>query len=66
MCGDYNSVIGMDKENSLKRFLKDKNAIKHFPAEGEGTLSGIIVEADDSTGLAKKVTRLIEGGSLTK
>ena len=66
MCGDYNSVIGMDKENSLKRFLKDKNAIKHFPAEGEGTLSGIIVEADHDTGLAKTITRLIEGGSLNK
>ena len=66
MCGDYNSVIGMDKENSLKKFLKDKDAIKHFPAEGEGTLSGIIIEADSKTGLAKKITRLIEGGSLTK
>ena len=66
MCGDYNSVIGMDKENSLKRFLKDKNAINHFPAEGEGTLSGIIVEADHKTGLAKKITRLIEGGRLNK
>ena len=66
MCGDYNSVIGMDKENSLKKFLKDKSAIKHFPAEGEGTLSGIIIEADSKTGLAKKITRLIKGGSLTK
>ncbi|MDC0952962.1 TIGR00282 family metallophosphoesterase, partial [Pelagibacteraceae bacterium] len=46
MCGDYDSVIGMNKENSVKKFLKDKNAIKHFPAEGEGTLSGIIVETD--------------------
>jgi hypothetical protein len=64
MCGDYNSVIGMNKENSLKKFLKDKNAIKHFPAEGEGTLSGIIIEADQNTGLAKKIIRLIEGGSL--
>ena len=64
MCGDYNSVIGMDKENSIKRFLKDKKAIKHFPAEGEGTLSGIIIEADQNTGLSKKVTRIIEGGSL--
>ena len=26
MCGDYNSVIGKNKENSLKRFLKDKDA----------------------------------------
>ena len=66
MCGDYNSVIGMNKENSLKRFLKDRNATKHFPSEGEGTLSGIIVEADEKTGLAKKISRLIIGGTLVK
>ena len=66
MCGDYNSVIGMDKENSIKRFLKDKDAIKHFPANGDGTLSGMIVETDLETGLAKKATRLIVGGSLTR
>ena len=66
MCGDYNSVIGMNKENSIKKFLKKKDAINHFPAEGEGTLSGIIVETNIETGLAKKVTRLIYGGSLAK
>jgi 2',3'-cyclic-nucleotide 2'-phosphodiesterase len=66
MCGDYNSVIGMDKENSIRRFLKDKNATKHFPAEGLGTLSGIIVKANIETGLAEKVIRLIDGGSLAK
>jgi 2',3'-cyclic-nucleotide 2'-phosphodiesterase len=66
MCGDYNSVIGMNKENSIRKFLKDKEAIKHFPAEGEGTLSGIIVETNVETGLAKKVSRLINGGSLAK
>jgi metallophosphoesterase (TIGR00282 family) len=66
MCGDYNSVIGMNKENSIKRFFKDKGAIAHFPAEGEGTLSGIIVETDFETGLAKKITRLINGGSLAR
>ena len=64
MCGDYNSVIGMNKDNSLKKFFKEKDAIKHFPSEGEGTLSGIIVEADEKTGLATKVSRLILGGSL--
>ena len=37
MCGDYNSVIGMNKENSIKRFLKDKDAVKHFPSNGEGS-----------------------------
>ncbi|MDA9619189.1 TIGR00282 family metallophosphoesterase [Candidatus Pelagibacter bacterium] len=66
MCGDYNSVIGMNKENSIKKFLKDKDAIKHYPAEGEGTLSGVIVETDTKTGLAKNVIRMIDGGSLTK
>jgi len=66
MCGDYNSVIGMNKENSIKKFLKDKDSIKHFPADGEGTLSGVIVEADLETGLARKVNRLIDGGGLTK
>ena len=64
MCGDYNSVIGMNKENSVKKFLKDKDATKHFPAEGEGTICGIIVETNTETGLAKSVTRLIDGGSL--
>jgi calcineurin-like phosphoesterase len=64
MCGDYNSVIGMNKENSLKKFLKDKKATNHFPAEGEATMSGIIIEADHKTGLAKKIKRLILGGIL--
>jgi metallophosphoesterase (TIGR00282 family) len=66
MCGDYNSVIGMNKENSIKKFFKDKKAEKHFPADGEGTLSGIIVETNIDTGLANKVTRLIDGGSLAQ
>ncbi len=63
MCGDYNSVIGMNKENSIKRFFKDKNATSHFPSNGEGTLSGVIVDANEKTGLAKKVSRLIIGGT---
>ena len=66
MCGDYNSVIGMNKENSLKKFLKHKDATNHFPSEGAASLSGIIIEADPETGLAKRVKRLIEGGSLIK
>ena len=53
MCGDYNSVIGMNKENSLKKFLKDPTAIKHYPALGEGTISGLMVNADETNGLAK-------------
>ena len=64
MCGDYNSVIGMDKENSIMKFLNDDKAKRHFPAEGQSTLSGIIVEADPATGLAIKVERVIYGGVL--
>ncbi len=65
MCGDYNSVIGMNKENSIMKFLKDEKAQRHFPATGQSTLSGVIVEADDKTGLAAKIERFIHGGVLT-
>ncbi len=61
MCGDYNSVIGMNKDNSLKRFLKDPSALKHYPAGGEATISGLMVIADNKTGLAKKVKPIVLG-----
>ena len=54
----------MNKENSIKKFLKDKDAVNHFPADGEASLSGIIVDADENTGLARQVSRLIVGGHL--
>jgi 2',3'-cyclic-nucleotide 2'-phosphodiesterase len=63
MCGDYNSVIGMNKENSINRFLK-KKSIKHFPAVGEATLSGVIVNCDIETGLATNIENFIQGGEL--
>jgi metallophosphoesterase (TIGR00282 family) len=63
MCGDYDSVIGMNKENSLNRFMK-KDSIKHFPANGDATLSGVIVECNIETGLANKVDSYIFGGQL--
>tara|TARA_B100000965_G_scaffold127849_1_gene106418 strand:- start:2276 stop:3073 length:798 start_codon:yes stop_codon:yes gene_type:complete len=63
MCGDYNSVIGMNKENSLNKFLK-KEAVKHFPANGEATLCGLIVDANIKTGLAEKVESFVFGGNL--
>jgi len=65
MCGDYDSVIGMNKTNSLNRFLK-KDSTKHFPAEGNATLCGLIVECNTSNGLADKVEPFIYGGKLTK
>jgi metallophosphoesterase (TIGR00282 family) len=63
MCGDYNSVIGMNKENSINRFLKE-NSLKHFPAKGEATLSGVIVDCDVKTGLAKNIESYIFGAQL--
>ena len=64
MCGDYRSVIGMNRDNSLKKFLKDPSAKKHHPALGEATISGLMVNADDKTGLAKKVEPIIVGKHL--
>ena len=63
MCGDYNSVIGMDKNNSINRFMK-KESKKHFPAEGEASLCGVIVEAINENGLANKIEHFIFGGNL--
>ena len=63
MCGDYDSVIGMNKNNSLNRFMK-KDSTKHFPANGNSTLCGVIVECNIETGLANKVESYIFGEQL--
>tara|TARA_B100000953_G_scaffold281781_1_gene259475 strand:+ start:69 stop:875 length:807 start_codon:yes stop_codon:yes gene_type:complete len=63
MCGDYNSVIGMNKENSLNKFLK-QDSEKHFPSTGEASLTGIIIDCDVETGLAKNIKTFIYGGDL--
>ena len=64
MCGDYDSVIGMDKNNSLNRFMK-KSSIKHFPAKGDASLCGVIVDCNIENGLANKIDSYIFGGQLT-
>ena len=69
MCGDYNSVIGMTKEKSLNRFMKKKPVYrtdinKNFPADGEASLCGLIVECDVKTGLANRINQFIYGGEL--
>ena len=63
MCGDYDSVIGMNKNNSLNRFMK-KDSVKHFPANGDSTLCGVIVECNSETGLANKIESYIFGEQL--
>ena len=64
MCGDYNSVIGMNRDNSLNKFLKENSTKKHFPALGNATISGVLVTADEKTGLALKIEQIILGGAL--
>ena len=63
MCGNYDSVIGMNKDNSLNRFMK-KDSVKHFPEKGEVSLSGVIVDCNIKTGLANKIKSYIFGGYL--
>ncbi|MBM3541958.1 MAG: TIGR00282 family metallophosphoesterase [Alphaproteobacteria bacterium] len=64
MCGDYESVIGMQREASLFRFTRKMPGERLMPAEGEATLCGVLVETDDRTGLAKRIQPLRLGGIL--
>jgi hypothetical protein len=64
MCGDYTSVIGMDAEEPLHRFVTRIAKDRFTPAEGAATLSGLCVEIDDATGLARTVYPLRVGGVL--
>lgn len=66
MCGDYNSVIGMDKAEPMRRFVTGMAKGRFEPAQGEATLSGLYVETDDSTGKAVLVEMVREGGRLAQ
>jgi 2',3'-cyclic-nucleotide 2'-phosphodiesterase len=55
MCGDYDSILGMSKEEPVRRFLQKTPGSRLEPASGPGTLSGVAVDVDDSTGLALAV-----------
>ena len=48
MCGDYDSVLGMEKEEPIRRFLQKTPGARFEPASGEATLSGVAVETDDA------------------
>jgi len=66
MCGDYNSVIGMDKAEPLRRFVTGMPKARFSPAAGEATLSGLYVETDDRTGAATRVEMVRQGGRLAQ
>ena len=64
MTGDYNSIIGMNKDEPLNRFLRKIPGSRFEPALGEATLCAIAVETDDATGLARQVGAVRLGGRL--
>ncbi|MCF2904553.1 TIGR00282 family metallophosphoesterase [Octadecabacter sp. CECT 8868] len=66
MCGDYNSVIGMQKEEPLRRFITGMPKARFEPAKGEATLSGLYVETDDRSGKATRVEQVRQGGLLSQ
>lgn len=66
MCGDYDSVIGMDKAEPMRRFITGMARERFTPAEGEATLCGVYVETDDRSGKAKRVVPVRIGGRLSQ
>ena len=62
MCGNYDSVIGMDKKAAIERFLSKKSYLT--VAEGEITICGVLIEVDDSTGKSNNIKPIRMGGIL--
>jgi len=66
MCGDYDSVIGMQKAGAALRFWKKLPGEKLAPADGPATLCGVFVETDDAIGLARRIEPVRLGGRLSQ
>ena len=64
MCGDYDSSLGMDKEEPINRFLTRIPKGRFEAASGEATICGAGVEIDDRTGLATYIGPLRIGPRL--
>ena len=65
-CADYDSVIGMDKEEPLRRFTTRISRDRYKPASGPATICGVYVESDDKTGLARRIEPIRVGGRLSQ
>lgn len=64
MCGDYDSSLGMDKEEPINRFTTKIPKGRFEPALGEATLCGVGIEIDDGSGLATAIKPLRLGPRL--
>ena len=65
-CADYDSVIGNQKEEPLRRFTTRIAGGRYKPAEGPATICGVFVETDPSTGLARRIEPIRLGGRLSQ
>ena len=66
MTGDYESILGMAKEEPIRRFVEKTPGTRLEAANGVGTLSGVAVETDDRTGLAKRIAPVRLGPGLSR
>lgn len=66
MTGDYNSVLGMDTEEPVNRFLTRIPRARFEPSMGPATVCGLAIDVDDKTGLATRVAPLRFGGCLSQ
>ena len=66
MCGDFDSVLGMDKEEPISRFLTKINSRRFVPSRGEATVCGLGIEVDDATGLSRAIAPVRLGGRLSQ
>ena len=64
MCGDYDSILGMVKDEPVRRFVEKTPGVRLEAASGRGTLCGIAVETDPATGLAVAVSPVRIGPEL--
>jgi len=64
MSGDYDSVIGMAKDEPIGRFVRRIPSGRFEPAMGKATLCAVAVETDDATGLARRIGAVRLGGRL--
>jgi 2',3'-cyclic-nucleotide 2'-phosphodiesterase len=64
MCGDYDSVIGLQKAPAVRRFVTKMPGERPQPAEGEATLCGILAVTSEASGLAQRVEPVRIGGRL--
>jgi len=65
-CADYDSVIGNQKEEPIRRFTTRISKDRFKPAEGEATVCGLYLETDPATGLARRIEPIRVGGRLSQ